>query len=507
MWHMKTLFASVFIVSTISATAQSTSEAYNLSNLSVQGTARSIGFGGALGSVGGDFSSISVNPAGLGVYRSSELTFTPSLKVNGSSTDFLGNTSTDNMTRGTVNNFGLVLTNAPKGKRYEHRNWKSVSFAFGMNRVADFNRTYNYSGTNTTSSATQVMEADAKKYGHDTIPGTIGYLGYNTYLLDDNLQSIVPFKGGINQANSVQEYGGINEYLLSLGGNYKEKLLLGISVGIPTVNYQRNTDYSETTLATNTTNPGNFQSFEYGTSNTVNGAGVNVKIGAIYKITDYLRIGASLHTPTWYNLNDHTDYFINSKVNGNTYGLSSGDSQPAYDFNYSFTTPVKGVLSATFILKNLGFLTADYEYVDYSTMRYQYPDGYDYNYGMSFQQEQRAMNDSIKANFGAASNIRVGAEIKLNHFFMVRGGFGYYGNPYSTANMSTQRIDISGGLGFRARHFFADFAVVNSMYTIYEQAYSQPDYTYVSSGTQVAPPTAKINYNLMNIALTMGVKF
>ncbi len=65
------------LIGSLGASAQDITEAYNLSNLTVQGTARSMGFGNALGSVGGDFSSLSVNPAGLGVYRSSEFTLTP----------------------------------------------------------------------------------------------------------------------------------------------------------------------------------------------------------------------------------------------------------------------------------------------------------------------------------------------------------------------------------------------------------------------------------------------
>ncbi len=138
------LLFPAFIIGSISASAQDVTEAYNLSNLTVQGTARSMGFGNALGSVGGDFSSLSVNPAGLGIYRSSELSITPSLRINSAKGDYAGTTSSDNNTRASINQFAIVLTSAPKGKRYDSRNWKAVSFAFGMNRVADFNHNYTY---------------------------------------------------------------------------------------------------------------------------------------------------------------------------------------------------------------------------------------------------------------------------------------------------------------------------------------------------------------------------
>src|ERR1017187_3397559 len=99
------LFPALVAISIISP-AQDVREAYNLSNLTVQGTARSMGFGNALGSVGGDFSSLSVNPAGIGIYRSSEISFTPSLKINSATGDYAGTTTSDNNTRFGINNFG-----------------------------------------------------------------------------------------------------------------------------------------------------------------------------------------------------------------------------------------------------------------------------------------------------------------------------------------------------------------------------------------------------------------
>jgi hypothetical protein len=186
-----------------------------------------MGFGNALGSVGGDFSSLSVNPAGIGIYRSSELTLTPSLKINSNSTDYTGVATTDNNTRFNFNNFGLVFTDAPKGKRYDRRSWKTVSFGFGMNRLADFNYNYSYSGTNSSNSASLLFESDANlnksAAGATDISNSLGYMGYNSYLLNingaGNYYSIVPYSGGVYQQKSVHSTGGVNEYVFSLGGN------------------------------------------------------------------------------------------------------------------------------------------------------------------------------------------------------------------------------------------------------------------------------------------------
>ncbi len=511
MRNIKFILASVLASTAFAASAQDLTEAYNLSNLTVQGTARSIGFGGALGSVGGDFSSLSVNPAGLGVYRSSELSFTPSLKVNSASGDFLANTTSDNNVRLNINNFGVVFTDAPKGRRYERRQWKAVSFALGVNRVADFNHDYSYSGVNRKSSASQAFEADANMDSVNiNIAGTLAYMGAVSGLLGGhfaNYKTVVPFAGGITQLNNVSERGGINEYVISLGGNYQEKLLIGATLGLPYVNYTRNSDYTETVTHTNTSNPANFQSFNYNNSLNISGGGANIKLGVIYKLTNFFRIGAAFHSPTYYNLHDVMDYGISSVVNGNRYSVSTANDLPQNVFDYSFTTPLKSVLSATFILKHLGFITADYEYVDYSTMKFHYPTGYDEASGLSYAQEAASMNRNIKNMYQSANNLRLGAEIKLSRFFMVRGGVGYYGNPYKSPDVSSERMDVSAGLGFRTKTFFADFAVVNSSYKFTEQAYSQVDYSYVPSGPATTPPVATVTNNVNNIAVTMGVKF
>ena len=507
--HYSSVLIAAFFLSLTSASAQDIREAYYLSNLTVQGTARSMGFGNALGSVGGDFSSISVNPAGLGIYRSSEFTFTPSLRVNGSSSDYAGTTTADNNTHFNINNWGMVFTHAPKGKRYERANWKAVSFAIGMNRVADFNRNYTYQGRNTTSSASRAFESDANQYPGDvtaTPPyNGLGYIGFQSYLLNQNASnqfvSIVPFSKGINQLKSIQENGGLDEYTISLGGNYREKLMLGITIGVPVFNYQRSSSYQETLAAGNPGDANGFSSFNYTNALNISGSGINAKIGAIYKITDFIRVGAAIHTPTYYTITDVSDPGMTSVVNSTVTYLSVGNGALAENrFDYSFTSPLKAVLSATFLLNKIGFITADYEYVDYNSMHY--------SYTADYALEQSQINQAIRQYYQGASNFRLGAEGRLGKFFMLRAGAGYYGNPYKNTDVNGQRIDVSGGLGFHFKHFFTDLALVHSMYKSAEQPYSI-DYSggSVVSGSQATVPTATTTYSINNIAMTVGMKF
>lgn len=511
--HTSRILLIPALVASLAASAQDINEAYNLSNLTTQGTARSMGFGNALGSIGGDFSSLSVNPAGLGVYRTSELTLTPSLRINGAKTQYIGTTTTDNNTHFNINNFGIVFTDAPKGRRYDRRNWKAVSFAFGMNRTADFNRTYSYEGRNTNSSASQAFESDANQYPNDVYTqGTLAYMGYQSYLTDSTgpgqFQTIVPFQSGITQLKNVKETGRVNEYTLSLGGNYKEIIMLGATVGIPTVIYNRTSYYQETIPAGSTSaNPGNFNSFVYNNSLKVTGSGLNLKLGAIYKVSDNVRLGASFHTPTIYNLTDEYSDGIVTTRNNTQHILSIDNGQVVGNrFDYSLITPWKAVASASFVLKDIGFVTVDYEYVDYKSMRYLYSDGIDNATGYTYQQEQDAINHDISKTYQGASNVRIGAEGIVTQYFMLRAGFGYYGNPYASNGYNSQRIDISGGLGFHFDNFFADIALVHSAYQGQELPYSI-DFSHVISGNAAVIPVATTDFSINNVAVTFGVKF
>jgi len=398
--------AAGLIALSVTAGAQDITEALHLSDLSVQGTARSMGFGNALGSVGGDFSSLSVNPAGIGIYRSSELTFTPSLKINATNSSYTGMSASDNNTAFNVNNFGIVLTNAPKGKRYDHRAWKTYSFGFGMNRVADFNNSYIYNGKTNTSSGSLVFESDANLNPGNaaSVNNSFGSLGYQSYLLNLNgagqYATIVPFTGGVDQQKSKQTTGGITEYAISFGGNYKEKLMLGVTIDLPVVNYQSNTYFEESLSAGNlSSNPYGFNSFNYSENLSVTGGGINAKLGAIYKISDLVRIGAAFHTPTYYSITDVSNPGITTtRYNGDSVSVLTVDNGSLLQnqFDYHFSTPWKGVLSATIMLNTFGFITADYEYIDYASMKYIFPGGVDNSNGIPFQAEADQINQQIK---------------------------------------------------------------------------------------------------------------
>lgn len=485
------------------AAAQDETDALRYSQTAPQGTARSMGFGGALGAIGGDFTSLGVNPAGIGVYRNSELTVTPSLKLNNSSSSYINNTTDDNNTRFNINNLGVVFTSAATGQRYNKSKWKAASFGIGINRIADFSSNYMYSGRNTQSSISEIFLADAIAYPNDFEDNsTLVGLGYNSYLLDyiDTIGylKVANFNTGLNQMKTVEERGGITDINFSFGGNYMEKLLLGATVGIPTVRYRQDATLREEDASGDPDN--DFDYFEYNRSFNTRGTGINLKLGFIYNFTSNFRGGIALHTPTYFSMTEEFSQYVISNTENFKYYLQESDinpvtrvDAPVSEYTYGLVTPWKAVVSGAGIIGKRGFISVDYEFVDYSSTRYLFEDIDSYY--------ENQINNGIKNMYKGASNLRVGGELRFD-LVMLRAGFGYYGNPYQDASRGSERISGSAGVGMRFDNVFIDLGFMRTMFTQVERPY-----VAVYPNETIEAPDASIKKGFNNVALTLGFKF
>lgn len=478
--------ALVFI--TASSFAQNELDALRYGQQTSLGTALSLGLGGAGGAMGGDFSMLGVNPAGIGVYRSSEITFTPSLRFNNVNTTYLGNTQSDNKTRLNISNLGFVFTKSATGKRYESAAWKSISFGIGYNRLADFNQNITYSGLNNQSSISELFAASAQNYGvsSDVAPPW-GYLGYEGYLLDDNFNSIVPYTDGLTQRKSQSTKGGLGEFSFTFGGNYKEKLMLGLSVGMQYTKYSSGSVFSEDDASGNTNN--NFSYLDYYENLSTHGLGVNVKIGAIYVVNEYLKLGAAFHTPTWSAFTDSSYYSLQSNTEAFHSDITA-EPQTIYSFDYTLRTPWSATANASVMLGKYGMINADYEAVGYNSMHYTMHDFPDY---------AASINKAIKETYQLGHIVRVGVEGRMDNF-MGRLGFAYHTNPYKDVTQFTGgRMDVSVGAGLRFGGFFIDAGYMHSFLKNTEYGYPG-----LVSGVPVA--LADMKYGNNTVALTIGFK-
>jgi hypothetical protein len=504
MKHIINLAITFAILLPATAWSQNEADALHLSQTQGAATARALSLGGAGGSFGGDFSSVGINPATLGMYRSSEFMVTPTLRFNSMNGNYLGSSTSTNNSKFNFSNVGIVFSTAKKGEQYQRSDWKSVNIGIGYNRVADFNTKSYYAGNNNQSSMTEAFSADARLngIGQNMIP-PFGFLAYNSYLLNNDTLSI-PYEniikngGSLDQSKTWKTGGGINEWNFSIGGNYREKLIIGASANLTSYKYNRSITYNEAD-ATGITN-NDFDKMYYSEDISTTGIGFNLKLGAIYKINDWVRFGAAFHTPTWSAFSDVSDYTLTNNAEGysGVHNITIQPDQP-YAFDYSMRSPWKAVFSGTFMMGQYGFITADYELVDYTSMRYNFTS--DINY-------ENLINNAIQNTYKTTHNIRVGVEGKLENF-SGRLGFAYTSSPYQNAStFKGDRMDLSLGLGARFDNVFIDLAYIITM-----NQYSEYGYPLLAGGNagmgirKVPVGMADVKQNRNVIALTLGFKF
>ena len=128
---MKKIFLTLLALLPFCISGQNIYDVYNISTSYYQGSAKSMAMGNAMGAVGQDFSSISINPAGLGLFRRPTFTFTPSINTTYTKSELSGNLASDSKAKLSVNDIGYVGINK-NGKNI-------VTWAFGMNRTNNFN--------------------------------------------------------------------------------------------------------------------------------------------------------------------------------------------------------------------------------------------------------------------------------------------------------------------------------------------------------------------------------
>jgi hypothetical protein len=480
------LIAYSFFILPVIADAQSDADALRFSQTSISGTARFTSMGGAFGALGGDFSSLADNPAGIGIYRKSEFTFSPSLYFANTTSDFLGNSLSENRFNFNIPNIGFVYT---KTMNDDKEGWKSWNFGIGMNRMNNFQTQSYFEGFNPNNSLLDdFLEKANAHLDSGNLDPFYEQLAVDAQLIYDTTNDGInnyrkdPQQGILQRRSSITQ-GGISETDISFGGNYNNLVYLGATVGISSLRYIDESIYEEVDI--NGTTPYlNQYSFEQDVY--THGIGINFKVGLIVRPADWIRIGGAFHTPTSYSMHDDYNSIIRSDL---TFGQFTALS-PAGTFDYDLTTPYRAIGSLGFILGKTGLIGMDYEYVDYSGARFSGP-------GASFS----PVNDAVRTKYTSASNVRIGAEWRYDNLSF-RAGYAMYGTPFNAGQnvpgADQSKTSITGGIGLRDKNYFLDLGYAYSQSTEYLQQYSLL--------TQDVPGSKnKVETN--NFVLTFGVKF
>ena len=372
----------------------------------------------------------------------------------------MGRETDDYRTTFNIGSFEAVFA-IPTEQGKSESSWRSFQFGIGMNRLRSFNNRQYVEGGVTPFSMLDIWVDDANEYGLDPFTSR---LAWERWLIDTLTGGayINNFSGRSNQLRQSRhevQSGGINEMAISFSGNYSDKFYMGLTLGVPFLSYYRSSAYRE--VAENT---GDI--FDFNENYEANGAGINLKIGAIYRPIEMLRIGLAFHTPTYYDLKEVYETSV-SDGNNTTY---SGDSEGGYDF----CSPMKLIASvaATFGDQNslvAGSVDFDYEFTNYHGTHIS-PINDDVT-NMAYETWRKSINTNIKDTYNPGHTFRLGGSFNIRHW-VLRAGITYYNNPYKEyegwEHKNLETLSAACGFGYRTKHFFIDFAYAHTVYQDYE---------------------------------------
>jgi hypothetical protein len=479
------------VISTMSlAFSQNEVDALRYSYMVPGGTARYNAMGGSFGALGADASVLYSNPAGMGVYQSSEFTISPSFEITNTSALYAGQNSSDYDVNFNINNIAYIGTLPINNEN----GLASINFGMAYSRLNNFNENVIIEGKNDYNSMTDWFAkngngtyftdlynySDTKFYSN---------LAWESYLIDQNPSdsmsyvSVMNSNYGQTQKKYIYRDGNQGEYDFSMSANVMNKLYIGATIGLQSIKYNEVSTFEE--IDTNDSVP-DFISFRFKENLETRGSGVNFKIGLLYRPIKWIRFGAAIHTPTFYSLTDNFSTTVTSKFASASKSKTIDSDYGTSD--YELTSPFKAIASLGFIIGKQALVNIDYEYTDYTLARLR---SYDYGF---FDE-----NANIRSEYKASNNLKAGFEYRYGPVSFRLGG-SYFDSPYASnhINKDAYTLVYSGGIGLRSEDVYFDvsysYILNNNYYFMYE-------------GYDMNSPATAIEKQQNRIVTTLGFKF
>ena len=532
----KIAVATACLMSSGMALAQTQYDAARFAGEELNGTARFVGMGGAMGALGADISTIGTNPAGIALFRGNDVSTSFGMNATKVKSEFGNSTLNDSRNKASFDQIGFVYST----KIGNRTNLRYFNLAFNYHKARNFNKVFQSGGllSNGMSQTWQmanlmtgglqaagVTEAnigaatdDIYNYGtagheklgnpyHNQDYPFLGVMGVRTGLVSPTKEnnSLIGWNGISNGYRSREE-GGIDRYDFNMSFNVEDRMYFGVTLGVDDVHYKRSTYYTE--------------DIEYGKDGgyyeltndfKTEGTGFNLKAGAILRpIEDSpFRLGIAVHTPTWYSLTDtyRSTLYSNIQYEGDKTPSEAQEYTPDYvngdnQRDYFLITPWKVNVNAGTVVEGIMALGAEYEYENYSKAKLQY-DNHD---------PMENQNSYLKEDLKGVHTLRVGMETLITPSFSLRAGYNYSTaafkkTAYKSLDYNDMRTDVeyandfarqtvTVGLGYRGKVMYADAAY---KYNIYKSDF------YPFSDEQLA--AAKLTNERHQVLVTVGVHF
>lgn len=441
-----------------SVQSQEITDAVRFSQENLNGTARFRAMSGAFGALGGDLSSLNVNPAGSAIFANNQMSITASNNNTKNNSNYFGTRHSENNNSFDFNQAGLVFVF--KNNNRNNEGWNKFSLAINYDNKNNFDNTINSFGVNPTTSIGDYFVAYANgiplnsfanaNYGNLDNASQQAYLGFNAYIIDpanndpnpNEYISNIAEGGNYSQKNTIVTNGYNGKLSFNAAATCNDKFYIGINLNSHFVDYTQSSVFYENNNNPLPTAPDSYRvnKVQFNNDLYTYGSGFSFQLGVIGKITPEARIGLAYESPTWYKLNDELTQRLVA-VSANTSGALEPDVVDPNITNvyapYKLQTPGKVTGSFAYIFGKKGLISIDYSLKNYSNTKFK-PE-YDSYY--------QVLNNALNQTLDKTNEVRIGAEYKIERVSL-RAGYRFEESPYKNKMTIGDLNSYSTGLGY-----------------------------------------------------------
>ncbi|SFU34238.1 Long-chain fatty acid transport protein [Pustulibacterium marinum] len=505
----KFAFLFIMVTSVAIVNAQDITDALRYSSDELSGSARVRSMSGAFGALGGDISSITINPAGSAVMLTSEAGLTIGNYNTQNENTFFGNNTSDTKDQFDLSQAGVVLV---YNNTDQNAKWGRMSLGFNYENSNNYSNRNFIKGLNTNNGIDKYFLAYAQGVSLeniDLLPNETvddlyqwlgenygfaeqqAFLGYQAYIIDpvssDNLNSDYnsnAYYTGLDQEYTLETKGANRKFTVNFATEYDKKLYLGINLNFHSIDLKKETYLSE--IGFDADSP--LQETGFKNYLETYGNGFSLQAGAIYKATKNLRLGAVYQSPTWYRINEELSqgvFGISIDENGNEYSpdVVYPNVTNIYEA-YKLTTPGKFTGSLSYVFGKAGLLSFDYIRKDYSNTKFRpVNDAY-------FSTQNNQISNSLQAT----NSYRLGGEARIERLSL-RAGYRFEESPYKNESTVGDLTGYSFGFGYNFGATTLDLS--------YDIAEQDSNYQLYSVGLT---DSAAVNSKFQTIMLSLNFK-
>jgi hypothetical protein len=475
----------IFIIAIATMTignAQTISDGLRYATENTNGTARFNALSGAFGALGGDLSSIAINPAGSAVFLKNNASVSFSSNNIENEANYFNTITQSDDNDISLNQAGMVFV-FDIGR--DESPWRKITLGLNYNNTQNFDNNLFLRGRGNTSIANfftqqaqgipldllELQNGESISSLYNFLGETQGvaaqnaFLGYQAFIFNpvsndpSNTQYVSNVANGtFNQEYSTVTRGYTGKYTFNIATQYKDNLFFGINLNSHAIDYQQSTFLYET----NNNRGGAVNEIGFENNLSVLGAGFSAQIGAIAKLENF-RIGLTYDTPTWFEISEETSQYLETEriEDNQTFTEIINPNVLNVFENYNLQTPGKITASTAYIFGDKGLISLDYSYKDFSNIEFS-PEN-----DIFFVQQNNAINNQLSG----ASTIRLGGEYRINKLSL-RGGYRFEQSPYENSTTVGDLNGFSLGLGYNFGNYNFDISYARAEQDRREQLYN-----------------------------------